>query len=249
LHPQPIPPSNKMTTVPVFQNHTDSIKQQISQIGFDRSADNIIAGHKKDIIISKKIYSSDRNYDRVVIYGWHLGVNNPIQPVYNGHIASYADYSHGVRLIANVAFLNGDSVQVSDVLQDPNLAVLLSNEGTISKPYYPESNIFTSIGNRPRNSQVDFKLSQNYPNPFNSSTTIKYSIRHKGLVQLKIYDISGRLVTTLVNEEQRAGNYRFIWLGQTQTGQPVASGIFFCNLSILNDSAYSVQSQKLVLIR
>ena len=139
MYPQPITPSDKMTSVPVFSQHTDSIKQQISQIGYDRSADSIIAGHKKDIIISNKIYSTDRNYDRVVIYGWHLSINNPIQPVYNGHIAMYADYSHGVRLISNVVSINGDIYQVIDILKDPNLSVLLSSEGIISKPYYPIS--------------------------------------------------------------------------------------------------------------
>ncbi len=140
LYPQPIPPSDKMTTVPVFSQHTDSIKQQLSQIGYERSVDSIVAGHKKDIIISNKIYSSDRNYDRVVIYGWHLSNHNPIQPVYNGHNAQYADYSHGVRLISNVVFVNGEKYQLADILKDPVLSVLLSSEGIISKAYYPVSN-------------------------------------------------------------------------------------------------------------
>ncbi|MDQ7051822.1 MAG: hypothetical protein Q9P14_02580 [candidate division KSB1 bacterium] len=148
LHPQPIPPSSKMTTVPVFKQHTDSIRQQISQIGFDRSSDFIIAGHKKDIIISNKIYSPDRTYERVVIYGWHLSENHPIQPVYNGHHAEYADYSHGVRLISKLAFLNGDTVQVDEILKDASLSALLSDEGAIARPYYPTRDILTSIGGR-----------------------------------------------------------------------------------------------------
>ncbi len=139
LSPQPIPPSDKMTTVPVFAQHTDSIKQQIAQAGFERSAGEIVAGHKKDIIISNKIYSPDRSYDRVVIYGWHRSENHPIQPVYNGHYAGYADYSHGVRLIAQLAVLDGDSVRVADILTDPDLAPLLSDEGVIAKPYYPRN--------------------------------------------------------------------------------------------------------------
>ena len=137
LRPQPIPPSALMTTVPVFMQHTDSIMQQIDQLGPYRSADHIIAGHKKDIIISNKIYSADRSYDRVVIYGWHRSENDPIQPVYNGHDAQYADYSHGVRLISKSAFINEDSLQLDDILMDPNLAILLSQEGVIAKPYYP----------------------------------------------------------------------------------------------------------------
>ena len=146
LRPQPIPPSDTMTTIPVFMQHTDSIKAQIAQLGFDRSYNNIIAGHKKDIIISNKIYSPDRNFDRVVIYGWHLSVNHPIQPVFNGHNARYADYSHGVRLISKTVFLNGDSVGMDLILKDPLLSVLLSEEGVISKPYYPVNDSIKSAG-------------------------------------------------------------------------------------------------------
>ena len=137
LSPQPIPPSDKMTSIQVFNQHTDSIKQQLSLLEIDRAANEIIAGHKKDIIISNKIYSPDRNNERVVIYGWHLSENNPIQPVYNGHIAMYADYSHGVRLISRLAFINGDSIHLEDILMDSVLYILLSSEGVISKPYYP----------------------------------------------------------------------------------------------------------------
>jgi hypothetical protein len=141
LHPQPIPPSDIMTTVPVFKQHTDSVKQQISQLNFSRTADYIIAGHKKDIIISNKIYSLNKDLNRVVIYGWHLNRNDPIQPVFNGHDALYADYSHGVRLIFNKAFTSKDSIKIYDILKDPRLSVLLSDEGIINKPFYPERSL------------------------------------------------------------------------------------------------------------
>ena len=137
LKPQPIPPSDLMTTVPIFWQHTDSVKRQVFQMGHDRLADKIFAGHKKDIIISNNINSTDGGSDSVIIYGWHLDENNPIQPVYYGHAASYADYSHGVRFIAKPAFVNGDLIQVDAILKDPNLSILLSGEGVIKKPYYP----------------------------------------------------------------------------------------------------------------
>lgn len=148
LSPQPIPPSDKMTTIQVFEQHSDSIEQQFYISGFDRSATGIVAGHKKDIIISNKIYDPDKTNERVVIYGWHLSENNPIQAVYNGHTAMYADYSHGVRLVSNIAYINGDPIHLDDILRDPNLSILLSSEGVISKPYYPESKAFTSGGNK-----------------------------------------------------------------------------------------------------
>lgn len=143
LTPQPIPPSEQMTTVPVFIQHTDSIKQQILQRRLKRSADQLMAGHKKDIILSNKIYSKERASGSVVIYGWHLAENKPIQPVYNGHHGLYADYSHGTRLIAKVAFLNGAAVRVEDLLKHPDLFMLLSEEGVISQPNYPKSALFT----------------------------------------------------------------------------------------------------------
>ena len=141
LAPQPIPPSDSMTTLPVFEQHTDSIKQQLRQLGLDRSLDQIVAGHKKDIIISNEIYRSKRAAGSVVIYGWHSAENQPIQPVYNGHHARYADYSHGTRLIARSAYLQEEVIPVDRLLQDQHLSVLLSDEGVIRKPTYPETDL------------------------------------------------------------------------------------------------------------
>jgi len=240
LHPQPIPPSDKMTTIPVFVQHTDSIKSQISQLGFERSANNIIGGHKKDVILSNKIYSTDRNYDRVVIYGWHLSVNHPIQPVYNGHIAKYADYSHGLRFISKVAFINGDSTQVAMILQDSKLSALLSDEGAISNPYYPESDIFTSMGRHANNTRIDFKLNQNYPNPFNPSTIINYQLAQNSTVDLSIFNMIGEKVITLVAKEQSAGNYFVEW-----NALSFASGIYFYKLK----AGFFEQSRKMILLQ
>jgi hypothetical protein len=137
LRPQPIPPSEKMNTLPVFWQHTDSVKQQFLDIGWNRTTDKIIAGHKKDIIVSNKIYDKQRTSDKVIIYGWHKAENDPIQPVYAGHIASYADYSHGVRFISNKALLDGKPIKPDAILGDTTFSVLLSDEGMIGKPFYP----------------------------------------------------------------------------------------------------------------
>ena len=60
-------------------------------------------------------------------------------------------------------------------------------------------------------SAVVFELSQNYPNPFNPSTTISYSIPNAGYVSLRVYDLLGHEVTTLVNTFKEAGNYSASW--------------------------------------
>ncbi len=138
LTPQPIPPSDSMTTVPVFHQHTDSIKQQILRKNLIRSPVDLVAGHKKDIIISNKIHSSENTSNRVVIYGWHRDQDSPIQPVFSGHGETYADYSHGVRLISKSAVLDGEPIDLDPILLDPLLSGIISDEGRIGKPYYPK---------------------------------------------------------------------------------------------------------------
>jgi len=68
-------------------------------------------------------------------------------------------------------------------------------------------------------------LFQNYPNPFNPSTTIQFDIIKSSHVKLIIYDMLGRKITTLVNENRKAGSYRVEW---NSTGYP--SGVYFCKL-------------------
>ncbi len=82
-------------------------------------------------------------------------------------------------------------------------------------------------GGRSRVPQV-FSLGQNYPNPFNPSTTIHYSIpgRANERVSLKIYDLRGRLIRTVVDEEKKPGIYFVHWDGRDERGQEVGSGIF-----------------------
>jgi photosystem II stability/assembly factor-like uncharacterized protein len=86
----------------------------------------------------------------------------------------------------------------------------------------------------------EFNLSQNYPNPFNPLTKINYSIPQNITVTLKVYDILGRLVKTLVNEYQNAGSYTV-----TFDGSGLASGIYFYKI----EAGDFVQSKKMVLVK
>lgn len=85
-----------------------------------------------------------------------------------------------------------------------------------------------------------YSLSQNYPNPFNPSTTISYSIKEAGLVQLKVFDILGKEVTELVNKNQEPGNYNL-----TFDASNLPSGIYFYRLTSGNYSAI----KKLILLK
>jgi hypothetical protein len=80
----------------------------------------------------------------------------------------------------------------------------------------------------------DFALQQNYPNPFNSETTIRYSVKESGLVQLNIYSTTGQLVRTLVNEKKPSGDYFVKWDGKDGSGELVSSGVYFYTLQFNN---------------
>ena len=73
---------------------------------------------------------------------------------------------------------------------------------------------------------TEFRLGQNYPNPFNPSTTLSFVIGHSSFVILKVYDVLGREVATLVNEVKEAGNYKFTW-----NAEGLASGVYFYRLT------------------
>jgi hypothetical protein len=75
-----------------------------------------------------------------------------------------------------------------------------------------------------------FSLEQNYPNPFNPSTTIDVSVASDSQITLNIYDINGRLVSTLANDVYEAGYHSFVWNGLDQTGNKVSAGIYFYSL-------------------
>ncbi len=76
-----------------------------------------------------------------------------------------------------------------------------------------------------------FSLAQNQPNPFNPMTEIAYSLSQPGHVTIVIYDVAGRLVTTLVDETQTAGPHAEKWTGIDGDGRPVPSGTYFYRLS------------------
>ncbi len=92
-----------------------------------------------------------------------------------------------------------------------------------------------------------FVLFQNFPNPFNPTTQIKYSIPKTSLVTIKVYDILGKEVTTLVNEEKSTGNYEIEFNGNNlSTGrQGLASGIYFYRLQ----AGDFVETKKMILLK
>ena len=84
-----------------------------------------------------------------------------------------------------------------------------------------------------------------HPNPFNPTTRIAFDLSAVGRVEIAVYDVSGRLVATLVDRELPAGRHTAIWNGRAADGRPAASGIYFCTLR----AAGVTETKKLVLLR
>jgi glycosidase len=103
-------------------------------------------------------------------------------------------------------------------------SVVFNLAGLESKVYCLNQFSITSVADAP-SAVYSYSLSQNYPNPFNPSTTIRYSIPERSKVTLKIYDITGRELLTLLNGEVNAGNYQINF-----NASKLSSGVYFYTL-------------------
>lgn len=116
--------------------------------------------------------------------------------------------------------------------------------------YVDDVNVTTSVptgvdgGDMPRIGRVN-GLEPAYPNPFNPSTVIPFEVAARGRVEIKIFDVSGRLVRTLLGGVFEAGRHAARWDGTGSDGRPAASGVYFCKLQI---GAYTA-TLRLVLLR
>jgi hypothetical protein len=118
----------------------------------------------------------------------------------------------------------------------------LDHAGNESAPASPES----STGTEDRPVPLAYALRQNAPNPFNPETVIRYDVAAPGgRVTLTVYDVSGRLVRTLVDGAQTAGQHSVRWNGRNGAGVGVASGVYFCRMT----APGFVEQRKMVLLR
>lgn len=120
----------KLEPLPMFAYRDSAVtfyQHHLMIEGQRKGRHGLIAGIKKDVVISSKI-SSDPKLNRVAIYGWHKLDGNPIQPLYTGHVNWYVDYSHGIRLVYRTVIVEGKKYDYTEVLQNEKLRKLLCDE-------------------------------------------------------------------------------------------------------------------------
>lgn len=129
LTPRPMKPTSQMESTDYLLQHNRTLQAQRSETR--SSLADLTGGQKKDIVLTNRLRSKP---GRVAIYGWHRANGRPIQPLSTVHGAQYADYSHGVRLVSQTAFINGKAVDLAAIMESRELANVVSNEGPIANP-------------------------------------------------------------------------------------------------------------------
>ena len=132
----------------------------------------------------------------------------------------------------------GEEINVSfSIAAAPGLENL---RNAIAQSRIKYSSIPTNIENENDEIPKVFSLSQNFPNPFNPTTTIKYSLPSEVEVSLKIYDVLGREVATLINRKQQPGNYYIEF-----DANDLTSGVYYYQLI----AGSFVETKKLILLK
>jgi hypothetical protein len=128
--PQPLTQSREDPST--FLTHNRMIEDQIA----GQYLGELRAGHKKDVVITNRL---NERPNRIAIYGWQFPSGEPIQPLTTVHADWYVDYSHGIRPVARTIRVDEANIAYEQVLRDPKLHVLLSNEGVMPVSSYPSA--------------------------------------------------------------------------------------------------------------
>ncbi len=134
-----------------------------------------------------------------------------------------------------VRVANGETLQSETVSVDTSGVLTINNLLLIKEPL--RLAVWGPVGiGETENSEKRILLSQVYPNPFTFSTTIKYIVKKPSQVELKIYNLAGQLIKTLVDEYQNSGEYIIDWDGKDDNKCSVSSGVFFLRMNANNSS-------------
>ena len=132
-------------------------------------------------------------------------------------------------------FWKVEAVDLSGSITESNTFYKFTTSDIATAVWYPNHGLIPQ----------EFTLLQNYPNPFNPETTIEYMVPERERIVIKIYNLMGKEVRILVDEQNQPGHYRIIWDGRDEQGEKVASGVFIYRMR----AGQFVSMKKLVLMR
>ncbi len=202
---------------------------------------------------NKKIFSSSDNIEKTSIYAslndsnseMHLIVLNKTNQTIEGHFAVDSDIIYRPEVKA-FSFSDGNpDISSSGTSSIVNANQFIYNIPPLSAYHFVLSNSASNVI-KENGSPQNFSLNQNYPNPFNPSTKIEFSIPELSFVSIKLYNLLGEEIKTLVNEEKEKGNYSINF-----SGEDLPSGVYFYKLEVNSVSGSNNFSdiKKMVLLK
>jgi hypothetical protein len=163
------------------------------------------------------VYTGDINNDLIVDGTDYSIVENDVLNYVIGNV---------ITDLTGDEFVDGTDLQIVEQSTHDYVQTIFP-EGSVSKPNQAEAEI------------SDFELNQNYPNPFNPSTLISFALNNASDVRLSVFDMSGRELATLVNENLKAGSHSYNW-----DASALSSGTYFYRLIV--NGVQSVKQMQLV---
>ena len=244
------------------------VRKMIRAILFDSSGVNYYSDHVKPIINFQPVLTTNNfnlEWNFTVDHAYsYFSTNTNVNFI--DSVLMFSHYSNGDSTFNNPTTLavnlpNSSNYSISYVLD----STLMKNEYNFYyKIYAVDEGIVPEYSTKPdtgyyelaynpnpvstetnANTIIEYSLKQNYPNPFNPNTTINYSIPERSLVTLKIYDILGREVAELVNEELETGNFE-----KTFEASTLSSGVYIYRISAMKDGKILFnESRQMLLIK
>ncbi len=196
----------------------------LSSGGLEATFNNVISMNIKSKKLRKNIIAQD-NLREIVAWEWDFDNDGTIDSNEQNPLFTYLET--GIYSV---------SLTVSDGI---------TTETETKNDYIEVTE--TSIGNDLPTYITD--LYKNHPNPFNPTTTIKFSLKEDSNVSIKIYNIIGATVRTLIDEEMKAAYHEVIWDGKNTAGKQVGSGFYFCKMVASNGEEMYSSTMKMLLLK
>jgi len=139
--------------------------------------------------------------------------------------------------------IDRDALRIAMKLEADQEIILAQSVG------YPRGASQVSMENDERKNPESYSLSQNFPNPFNLETQIHFKLSEKAHVIINIFDLKGEKIRTILNERKTSGEHTLSWDGLNDKGERVASGVYFYQIEISNDSNQFKQTRKMLMLK
>ncbi len=215
--------SDKTSTLEILDEHSSNVLKKISRISFfpsslSKQGPVLVAAEIKDNEILLKGIRDSTLFRTTTLNGSAL-----FHDTGRANLSVISD-SGSIAWVAWQGIIGGQ----------PNIFIartLMSTE---------VDNSLTLINSKSTLRTLKFEMAQNYPNPFNPTTIINYSVSKRCLVMIKVYDVLGKEVKTLVNEERRSGNYSVEF-----DGSKLSSGVYFYRMQ----AGDFIETKKLILLK